>query len=38
MQAYGAEVVEFGRDFDDARLEAEARAHSERLRFVHPAN
>jgi threonine dehydratase len=38
MQALGAEVVEFGRDFDDARLEAEARAASEGLRYVHPAN
>jgi threonine dehydratase len=38
MQALGAEVIEFGRDFDDARLEAEARARSESLRYVHPAN
>lgn len=38
MEALGAEVVEFGRDFDDARLEAEARAHSEHLRYVHPGN
>ncbi len=38
MQSLGAEVVEFGRDFDDARLEAEARTHSEHLRYVHPAN
>jgi threonine dehydratase len=38
MQALGAEIVEFGRDFDDARLEAEARAESQGLRYVHPAN
>ncbi len=38
MQALGAEIVEWGRDFDDARLEAEARAQSEHLRHVHPGN
>lgn len=38
MQAYGAEIVEWGRDFDDARFEAEARAKTEKLRYVHPAN
>lgn len=38
IEALGAEVIEFGRDFDDARLEAEARARSQGLRYVHPAN
>lgn len=38
MQALGAEVVEHGRDFDDARAEAEARAKNDSLRYVHPAN
>jgi threonine dehydratase len=38
MEALGAEIVEWGRDFDDARLEAEARAHSDGMRYVHPAN
>jgi threonine dehydratase len=38
MQSLGAEVIEWGRDFDDARLEAEARAHTESLRYVHPGN
>ncbi|MFO0680826.1 MAG: threonine dehydratase [Sandaracinus sp.] len=38
MQTLGAEVVEHGRDFDDARAEAEARAKNEGLRYVHPAN
>src|ERR671931_1979700 len=27
MRAYGAEVIEFGRDFDEARERAEAMAH-----------
>lgn len=38
IQAMGAEIVEFGRDFDDARLEAAARAHTDGMRYVHPAN
>jgi threonine dehydratase len=38
IQTLGAEIVEFGRDFDDARMEAEARAKTEGLRFIHPAN
>jgi threonine dehydratase len=38
MQALGAEVVEHGRDFDEARSEAEARAQNDQLRYVHPAN
>ncbi|MDQ3034388.1 MAG: threonine dehydratase [Myxococcota bacterium] len=38
MSSLGSEVVEFGRDFDEARMEAEARARNELLRFVHPAN
>jgi threonine dehydratase len=38
IQALGGEIVEWGRDFDDARLEAEARAHSDSLRYVHQAN
>jgi threonine dehydratase len=38
MQSLGAEIVEWGRDFDDARFEAEARAQSDSLRYVHPAN
>jgi threonine dehydratase len=38
IQAQGAEIIEFGRDFDDARLEAEARAHGDGLRYVHQAN
>jgi threonine dehydratase len=38
MQALGAEIVEFGRDFDDAHLEAEARARTDGMRYVHQAN
>ena len=38
MQTLGAEIVEFGRDFDDARLEAEARAKTDGMRHVHPGN
>ncbi len=38
MQTLGAEVIEHGRDFDDARAEAEARAKNDSLRYVHPAN
>ena len=38
MRAYGARLIEFGRDFDEAREEAERLAASENLRNVHPAN
>jgi threonine dehydratase len=38
MEAMGAELIEHGRDFDEARAEAEARADNDRLRYVHPAN
>jgi len=38
MEAMGAEVVVHGRDFDEARAEAEARARNDDVRYVHPAN
>jgi threonine dehydratase len=40
MRAFGADVVEFGRDFDEAREEVERRlaAAGGRLRYVHSAN
>jgi threonine dehydratase len=38
MDALGGEVVIHGRDFDEAREEAEAHARNEMLRYVHPAN
>ena len=38
MRAYGAEVVEYGRDYDEARLEVERLAVTEGWRYVHSAN
>ncbi|MEO0322630.1 MAG: threonine dehydratase [Myxococcota bacterium] len=38
MEAMGAELHVFGRDFDEARAEAEARAALGDLRYVHVAN
>ena len=38
MRAMGAEVVEYGRDFDDAREYVESRVASEGLRYVHPTD
>lgn len=38
MRAYGAAVVEHGRDFDEARELVERRAADEGLRYVHSAN
>jgi threonine dehydratase len=38
MRAYGATLVEYGRDFDEAREEVERRAAREQLRYVHSAN
>jgi threonine dehydratase len=40
MRAFGAEVVEHGRDFDEAREEVERRVAESggTLRYVHPAN
>jgi threonine dehydratase len=38
MRAYGAEVIEYGRDFDEARERVE-QIHADRgLRYVHSAN
>jgi threonine dehydratase len=36
MRAFGAELIEFGRDFDEARLHAAAIGEREGLRFVGP--
>ena len=36
MRAFGAELIEFGRDFDDARLHAAELAQREGLRFIGP--
>ena len=38
MRALGAEVIEHGRDYDEARLHCEAIRHEEGLRYVHSAN
>ena len=38
MRALGAEVIEYGRDFDEAREHVEALAPSEGWRYVHSAN
>jgi threonine dehydratase len=38
MRAYGAEVIEHGRDYDDARIRVEAMVASEGWRYVHSAN
>ncbi len=38
MEALGGEVHSHGRDFDEARAEAEARAINEGLKYVHVAN
>jgi threonine dehydratase len=36
MRAWGAELIEFGRDFDEARVHAAALAASEGLEFIGP--
>jgi threonine dehydratase len=38
MRALGAEVIEFGRDFDEARERVEELQHERCLRYVHSAN
>src|SRR5262249_8056312 len=38
MRAYGADVLEFGRDFDEAREKVEEMQHTRGLRYVHSAN
>jgi threonine dehydratase len=38
MRRLGAQVTEHGRDYDEARLEAERRAASQGLRYIHGSN
>src|SRR5207248_1488234 len=38
MRAQGAELIEHGRDFDEARTCVEELQHERGLRYVHPAN
>lgn len=37
-KALGAEVIEYGRDFDECRIEAGHYAERENMRFIHSAN
>ena len=38
MRSLGAELIEFGRDFDEAREKVEQLQHEKGLRYVHSAN
>ncbi|MFC1557513.1 threonine/serine dehydratase, partial [candidate division KSB1 bacterium] len=38
MKYLGAEVIETGKDFDEARTACEARVEAEKLVYIHPAN
>lgn len=38
MKALGARVIEYGRDFDEARVEVERLSQAESLRYIHSAN
>jgi threonine dehydratase len=38
MRAYGAELIEWGRDFDESREHVEQLQHERKLRYVHSAN
>src|SRR5215831_1532486 len=38
MRAFGADLIEFGRDFDEARERVEQMQHERGLRYVHSAN
>src|SRR5258705_2184906 len=38
MRAYGAEVIEYGRDYDEARLRVEELVAWEGWRYIHSAN
>jgi threonine dehydratase len=38
MRAYGARLVEYGRDFDEAREEVERLSREENLCYIHSAN
>jgi threonine dehydratase len=38
MKALGARLVEFGQDFDEARLEVERLSREDNLRYIHSAN
>jgi threonine dehydratase len=38
MRAFGARLIEYGRDFDEAREEVERLSKAENLRYIHSAN
>lgn len=38
MKAFGARLIEYGRDFDEARIEVERLSQTENLRYIHSAN
>ena len=38
MRGYGARLIEYGRDFDEAREEVERLSRAEDLRYIHSAN
>ncbi len=38
MRAYGARLIEYGRDFDEAREEVQRLSNAENLRYIHSAN
>lgn len=38
MRGFGAELVEYGRDFDEARQRTEEIREEKGLRYIHPAN
>jgi threonine dehydratase len=38
MRAYGATLIEYGRDFDEARERVEQLQRDQRLRYIHSAN
>lgn len=38
MRAYGAEVIEHGRDYDEARIHVEQMVEQEGWRYIHSAN
>ncbi|HEX4949797.1 MAG TPA: threonine dehydratase [Blastocatellia bacterium] len=38
MKALGARLVEYGKDFDEARVEVERLSQEENLRYIHSAN
>jgi threonine dehydratase len=38
MKSWGAEILIYGKDFDEARVKAEQYAAEQKMRYIHPAN